>query len=102
MKGSLKLQSRRYRYLLRTLNVDALCLDKRVFKTAASSLQVPLPKSYRVLTSPFFHWGERVFKTAVSSLQVPSPNSKCRRSSAWVKGSLYLDLYVLGDDALIS
>ena len=53
---------------------------KWVFKIAVSSLQVPLPKSYRVLMSSFFHWGERVFKTAVSSLQVPSPNSKRRRS----------------------
>ena len=52
-----------------------------VFKTAVSSLQVPLPNSYRVLTSSHIRWGERVFKTAVSSLQVPSPNSKRRLSS---------------------
>ena len=51
-----------------------------VFKTAVSSLQVPLPNSYRVLTSSHIRWGERVFKTAVSSLQV-SPNSKHRLSS---------------------
>ena len=40
-----------------------------IFKTAVSSLQVPLPNSYLVLTSSHIRWDERVFKTAVSSLK---------------------------------
>ena len=61
-----------------------------VFKTAVSSLQVPLPNSYLVLTSSHFRWGKMVFKSAVSSLQVPLPNSKRRLISVGVKGSLKL------------
>ena len=90
--GSLKLQSRRYRYLLRILNVVSLLLRLEGLKNCSLVVTGTSSDILPCINVVSFHFAlKRILKTAVSSsLQVPPPNTERRLSSVEVRGSLKL------------
>ena len=90
--GSLKLQSRRYRYLLRILNVVSLLLRLEGLKNCSLVVTGTSSDILPCINVVSFRFAlKRIIKTAVSSsLEVPSPNYKPCLSSVEVSGSLKL------------